>query len=658
NGILKNIITDQKRSAPLPYFSDNDGDWRNPATWDKNLNNEQRRWWDVPNGIGINDKYIDWNIVETSHDINAGDNVYLLGLLSKSNEIKILGDVNAENGQSLTISDYLLLDGNINLEGNSQLVQTEGSILEKDSEGYIDIDQQGTANSFNYNYWSSPVSLTGEATNSGFKLGEILLDATDPANPKSINFNYSIHWADGAVSDPKRISTYWLYTFGEAETDFNGDANDYFQWRQFSESDLIPAGIGYTMKGTTGYVAVSDRQNYTFRGKPNNGDIEVLVLKDQNLLTGNPYPSAINAQDFISDNIDNFNGSLYFWDHFGPVNSHYLEEYIGGYAVYNLSGGIASASSIDSRIDTDTDLVGDKRPGMYIPVGQAFFINTKGISSPTSIIFKNKHRAFVTESTDDSQFHSQEDLKPKKGQEDSDYKMDSRYKIRLKFESPKGYHRQILVTADPRTTDQFDLGYDAFLIENNVEDMYWLIDDERFVIQGVPNFNLDKVLPIGFKVDKPGEYTIKIDKLENISSDFQIYLKDLDTDSYHEISEKPYTSTIEEVGTFNDRYQLVFRKPQLDNPEMEENIPELENTSLRLQYSKDTDQISLFNPEQLNIDLVELYSITGQKIKTFSEVPSEELIALSIDQKLSSAVYIVRLYSGDKFYSKKVIISK
>ncbi|MDX1762622.1 MAG: T9SS type A sorting domain-containing protein, partial [Christiangramia sp.] len=73
---------------------------------------------------------------------------------------------------------------------------------------------------------------------------------------------------------------------------------------------------------------------------------------------------------------------------------------------------------------------------------------------------------------------------------------------------------------------------------------------------------------------------------------------------------------------------------------------------------KDTDEISLFNPDLMRLDFVELYSISGQKIMTFKEIPTQESILLRIDQKLSSAVYIVKVYSGDKSYSKKVIIQK
>ncbi|MCH4821721.1 T9SS type A sorting domain-containing protein [Gramella lutea] len=649
NGYLRNIETSQENTAPLPYISNANGSWRSKNSW------LRPSVWDVPNAKGINNEYINWNIVRTNHDLNSGsEDIYLLGLLSESGEIEMTGNVNMTSGKGsgngLTITHYLKLDGVIDLNGESQLVQIEGSELASQSSGYIEIDQQGTANSFNYNYWTPPVSLTGSTNNSGFKIDEILMDGTN-ATPQGINFNYQFHWADGNYSGNKRISTYWLYVF-------QGTADDYFQWQQISESEVIDPGIGYSMKGTQGYVPVSNKQNYTFRGKPNNGNISVSVGQDQNLLTGNPYPSAIDANLFIQENLSNFNGSIYYWDHFGPENSHYLEEYVGGYAVYNLSGGITSASSIDSRINDNNDRSNKDAPGKYIPVGQAFFINTIGVSNPQTVTYKNKYRAFVPESTGDSQFHSQEDLTTKKGENSNVYKKDSRFKIRLKFESPKGYHRQILATADGNSTNGFDLGYDAPLIENNLEDMYWLIDETEFVIQAVPNFNLDQVLPFGIKVSEPGEYKIKIDKLENIYPEFNVYLFDKKTEEYFNIAKEDYTTETEETGFINDRYQLVFKKPQVEKPEdkIEELLPE--DTILGLQYLKDSDEISLLNPDLMKLDFVELYSISGQKIKTFTDVPNKEKIFLRIERKLSSAVYIVKVYSGSRSYSKKIIITK
>jgi hypothetical protein len=59
-------------------------------------------------------------------------------------------------------------------------------------------------------------------------------------------------------------------------------------------------------KGTVGQVyvkgsrATTALQNYTFVGKPNNGLITTnSVGRNQLLLTGNPYPSALDADAFM-----------------------------------------------------------------------------------------------------------------------------------------------------------------------------------------------------------------------------------------------------------------------------------------------------------------------------------------------------------------------
>jgi hypothetical protein len=108
------------------------------------------------------------------------------------------------------------------------------------------------------------------------------------------------------------------------------------------------------------------------------------TVKSSIYLVGNPYPSAIDADEFIKDNISStdtavarnsinvINGTLYFWDHFA-ANTHYLAEYQGGYATYTLMGTAVAVSS-DSRINA-TGAVGTKVPGRYIPVGQGFFVS-------------------------------------------------------------------------------------------------------------------------------------------------------------------------------------------------------------------------------------------------------------------------------------------
>ncbi|MGA9327094.1 MAG: hypothetical protein WBV47_13675, partial [Salegentibacter sp.] len=467
---------------------------------------------------------------------------------------------------SLTITHYLGLDGSkgiIDLDGESQLIQPTGSIAE--GAGHIEIDQQGTASSYNYNYWSSPVIPA--ATSLKYKVAEVMFDGstTGIGKWKPINFNGQYWWADGAKTTPIKISDYWINTFRKKKAD------EYSDWERIgSKTDLL-IGEGYTMKGTSGYADISTQQNYTFKGFPNNGDITLTgIAPEQNYLIGNPYPSAIDAREFILDHLavsggtntqNVFNGTLYYWDHFSG-HTHYLQRYIGGYAMYNLSGPVRAIAT-DDRINTSTNEKGFKVPGPYIPVGQAFFINTanQGWNSETEniqggdITFKNKYRAYVSErDTTSIRF-----LKPvtldKKSNENKFHK-DNRYKIRLNFHSPTGYDRELLVTADANASNGYDLGYDAPLLDNTDEDMFWLIGDGEFIIQGVPNFNIDQVLPIGLMTSEKGMIEVKIAKLENIPAEINIYLRDNSDSSYYNLRKASYQAELE--AGYHKRYDLVF----------------------------------------------------------------------------------------------------
>src|SRR5690606_23608239 len=141
---------------------------------------------------------------------SGGKDIKLLGLLSKSAKLTIANPgetLNEKNsGQSLTITHYLQLNGVIDLVGESQLVQTHIinkedighndntlpqtiiSVLDECSSGFIERDQQGTANSYNYNYWSSPVSKQGAPNYSTYTIATAMLDGTNSSAPRDLSF--------------------------------------------------------------------------------------------------------------------------------------------------------------------------------------------------------------------------------------------------------------------------------------------------------------------------------------------------------------------------------------------------------------------------------------------------------------------------------------
>lgn len=653
-GRMHNITTDQENTSPTPYLSGADGQWSDLSTWARDV-------WYVPNDL-TKSPVIDWNIVDISHNIQSGDRgITVLGLLSRQN----LLDINPDN--LLRITHYLLLNGNIDLEGESQLIQDHGSILDNSSLGWLEVNQKGKLSSFNYNYWTSPVSDIEMNNNMGYTLGNILFDGRLEDNPLGINFQPGYYVADKPRTNPAAtVSTEWIWDFR------SNDADEYMQWQFMGKDFTQLVGAGYSMKGTDGSVGPTEgSQEYTFKGKPNNGNIptdnvidgaRLSIGSGKNYLVGNPFPSAIDGEKFINDNQGIFNGSLYFWDHFGG-STHILEEYVGGYATWNKSGGLKAISN-DWRIIGGN---GTKEPGRFIPVAQGFFLPPiEGISGG-DINFNNTQRVFVTVSQepldpndDDPSLFLQQEEKKTKGEPPTRSSEDTRMKIRLKYESPKGYHRQILVTRDENSSIGFDLGYDAPLIENNIEDMYWWFDENGFVIQGVPDFEKEQILPLAIKTSEGGEFQIKIDKTENWPVSKELYLNDKLNDTIHDILKEPYFGKTETAGEIKDRFELVFFKEKAQDPDIIDPIepePELpiDNSLVDIRYSIFDRQVKITNFDMLEVDKVMIFDMGGKLIQVFDELPTEQEIRLGM-QPVRSGVYIVKVFCETGICNKKIIV--
>ncbi|MGB7843234.1 MAG: LamG-like jellyroll fold domain-containing protein [Salinimicrobium sp.] len=720
-GYLKNIESLQQNTAPLPYISEANGEWKTRTAWDTNIGAEGDNFWTWPNDIGINGSSIDWNIASQSHTINSGNkNITLLGLFINGGNLNMLGTnptrsssgaSTAGSGNGLTITHHLKLDGTIDLNGESQLVQPEGS--EITGSGSLERDQQGTASSYNYNYFSSPVS--NGTSNSGYTIDAVLRDGTDPNTPKIIDFNPQFHWADHGHHSPIRLSTYWM-------NNFFGQANTYSAWSWIGKDGNLNTGEGFTLKGS-GEGSILELQNYTFKGMPNNGTISLKINTGQNYLVGNPYPSAIDADEFIKDNLGGrrsgqnvFNGSLYFWSHFSGY-THYLENYVGGYAVYNLSGGIRAIAN-DARINATGDKGGEV-PQQFIPVGQAFFVNsvldegiTNGYNNPVTIqggdiLFKNSQRIFVTESDkNNSVFHTAErkDRKMAFSEDnfaagsDSSSIAEKRQRFWIEFKSPAGYLRQLLVTKDPEATSGFDLGFDAPLNENNLEDMYWLINDHEFVIQGVPDFGKERVLPLGIKISEEGDFSIAIDELENIPDDLNIYVRDSLNNIYHNLRDSDFSATAA-IGEDHEKYAIVFNIPE-ETPDPDEGDIDTEEPgdsgeedgdsenpgdtgdsdegdgesdgenpedgevegpgtaidgTMMLFYSITEKAVIIHNPDLLNIEEAVLFNGIGQELQHISLNSSEAKIPIII-QVPNTGVYFIRVYYSAGTKSLKFLV--
>lgn len=639
-GALKNLNTVDRQTAPLPYISQGNGDWSTNATW---LNHTVQT---LPNDLSIIDGFtsIDWNIVQTNHTIKINkDNVLgreraVLGLMVNTNTLTIDGSrFDGDTGNGLTITHYLKLDGKIDLEGESQLVQTTGSDLDPTSSGSLEKDQQGTADTFTYNYWSSPVGVINATTNNNsYKVTDVMKDGVTPINFLNSGYN-------GTTGSPIGIADYWIWKYA------NQPDGDYSAWQHIRRTGTILPGEGYTMKGP-GIGTVVDDQNYVFLGKPNNGDINLTLSAGNDYLIGNPYASAIDANQFITDNGPNISGAgvnplisgtLYFWEHWGG-GSHNLQDYQGGYATYNFSGGVAAPSLGTNDPDVATGGTPTKLPGRYIPVSQGFFVVGE---STGNINFNNGQRVYKKESSGTSVFVRSSEAATSASNTES---IDDRMKIRLGFNSVNTLHRQLLLTMDEHASIEYDWGYDGKVYDYQMDDLFWMIEDGKFTIQGTSPITINSVFPLGIKTNTDGLNTITIDALENTHSNMTIYIHDKNTDTYHNLSESDYEFYLP-AGEYLDRYEMTFTENSLS-------VEDNELKALDVYYSNETEAIVLLNPTFVDVKSIELLNILGQSITKITNIPEQSQIEYTV-KNLSAGTYIIKInatVSGS--VSKKVLV--
>ena len=620
---IYNVKTIAPQEAPMPFITEQSGDF---ATAANSIIKEIR-------GMDVED--YDWSIIQVNHDIISDANHIDLGMIvDVSAKIDVINDTKLQNDW------YLRLDGKIDLVDYSQLLQTDESDLDPMSIGSIEKDQKGTGNLYNYNYWSSPVSSVVSSTenNTGYTVGNVLKDGTNPASPQSITWITGLNGA----ANPMRLARYWLYKFTNL-------TSEYANWQQITETTILQAGQGYTMKGSgivTAPAVLS--QNYVFSGKPNNGLINnpTLQIGVNNInLVGNPYCSALDANEFIIDNLSSITGSLYFWEHYTSNSTHILSGYQGGYATRNLVGGVPPvAPALISGLGSSSRI-----PGRYIPVAQGFFV--KGNSNGGQIIYQNSQRKFVKEDDVDSNemFRTTNQYSNRNNSNDIVENSDNFLRIRLGYTGSTNYHRQLLIGfMNEHADDSFNLGYDAEIIDIQPNDIYFQAGIYKLVIQGVGYFNSNNSYPLTVKSSQTGEVNFMLDGLENFDAIQPIYIHDNETGNYYNLRESNI-SIIIPPGEITNRFSLRFAT---------ETLSEADNNMLNtLVYFNATNEvIEIINNLTLEIEGATLYSLLGQKVSQW-KINSNELNIKIPTKNLERGVYIVKIKTNDnKYINQKIIV--
>ncbi|WP_147679207.1 T9SS type A sorting domain-containing protein [Algibacter pacificus] len=507
-------------------------------------------------------------------------------------ELEAGGTLEIGDGILLTITNGIINNGIIHVLGEGQVVQTHTGTSLNSGTGSFTIPQEGTANKYDYNYWSASVNNSGT-----WKLS-------------ALEFQESPVLFTSEVDEFGKISTLWLQTF-------NGTSGNYYSWNQIdpASTSILP-GEGFSMKGT-GIAG-----EFTFNGEANDGDYTLSASSGNGYLVGNPYPSDLNADQFIADNSGVIDGTLYFWEQFGNANTHILNDYEGGYASYNTLMSTSDAGSGSTK----------GAPTGKIAVGQGFFVTFKANGS---IVFNNGQRDFNSpgDPTDSAIFYKSTQTKSGIAAKTT---TDTRTKIWFSMTDENEFKRVIGLGYDVRTTEGYDSGFDSYLANFYPDNFYWNSLAGQLMVQGLPSLSKTDEIDLGVEVVNSGNYTFAIDKSENLPENTPVYLKDKDTNTYYNLLEDaPVTLTLVAGTNYANRYAITYAKQaevlNVDAPEF---------TKVTLSYSKENQQLSIHNYPDLNtISSLKIYSLTGQVILALSTVETNTIQL----PKVANGIYVFEI---------------
>ncbi|WP_179334038.1 T9SS type A sorting domain-containing protein [Winogradskyella costae] len=510
--------------------------------------------------------------------VPAGSNV----TIDSGSTLKLYGEVTVESGASLTFED------------GASLIQTK-IVTSNENSGSIKVERLVTdLNDNDYVLWSSPVA--------NFDVSNI----TAPYAANAFNWGVNTPNTNGTVGD-------WSLTTG-----------------------AMNAGSGYAVNVPTEFVSTGFTASFV--GKPNNGDVSVNVFKStgsqpnvearhRNLI-GNPYPSAISADQLLADNTL-LEGNVKIWAHntaipntttpltssaYQDLNYNYGEPYVS----YNLTGANPPEST-----------------NGFIGSGQGFFVQVDDSASEGSVTFTNAMRSDATDvAYDNSGFYrgtnNAQDLE--------------KHLVWLSLIDATDVSASTLVGYVEGATLAKDRLFDAYSDDNTMR-IYSMISNEEMVIQGRPLPFVDTdVVPLGIELPENGIFKIAIGDFAGsvfIDASVGIYLEDTVLNTEHDLRTSPYSFSGVQ-GKINDRFNLRYVTTlSIDDNEMSSTFAYVKDGTLNVRSGS-------------VIKDIKVYDINGRQVISYASNGQNNTLSESF--QFSKGVYLATItLEGNVTVTKKII---
>ena len=275
-------------------------------------------------------------------------------------------------------------------------------------------------------------------------------------------------------------------------------------------------------------------------------------------------------------------------------------------------------------------------------VGQGFFVEAYATGN---ILFKNSQRAFKTKASSSSFFYKTSSIKTKttsKTEETNSY-------IRLGYEDPDGFHRQLLLGFMPNTACDLNcnIGYDALMFDARPNELFFEMANDtihKYVIQGVGAFDNTYELSIGFTMDKIGNHKIMLDATDNFTA--PIYIKDVITGETFDLRNAPFEPNLP-VGNYLTRFKLVFKTQTALA------VNDFNKLGTLNAFYNGYNSIVINNPLQLIVKNVIVYNLLGQQVVQLKINNTTKQISIPFQQ--IKGIYMVKVESEKGISTIKIL---
>lgn len=510
-------------------------------------------------------------------DLTGAENATILdGVFSTSSDIA-LNNVTVASGATLNVSKENTITVNGNISNNGEFV------MNSDSNEFSSLLLSGSASdNLKYNRHVN-INTNGNDLVAPPFSGESFIDFK--------NNNSNIFANPGET----------LFLFGP----FDKITSDYLIYSD-TEVSTLDAGKGYR-------AASTDNGTFTFTGSPTTGTLNVPIQKTGSAyeiwnLIGNPYPSYIRLDDFLTANISQFDAStaaIYGYDADNSNGSNWT--------ILNFAYSIAN-------------------PNTLIAPGQGFFVSSKDGGGTVAFA-----PSMQTSGNSDDFIAGRNDNTPEFG-------------TIVLNSSNKSFSTDLYFINNASLG--LDVGYDASHFDGAPSDFAIyseLVNDNignDMAIQAISFNDVDNnaIIPLGVNANQGEQVTIS---LTNSNINANLYLEDVVTNTFTLLNTSDYTftpsSNISDIGRFYLRFNTQTLSTNESNLEV-----------LQVYSDNDNDQIIIKGILTSNVQ-VTIFDIQGRQMLT-NELNNRNSINTISTMNFSSGVYLVKISDEISSISRKVII--